>query len=132
MKYNALIPELMVSNIKRSISFYKKLGFKEEYKRTNFSFLSLQHNQIMLQQKNSTWLVGKLQKPFGRGINLQMQVTNIRQILHRTATHNITLFEEPTTNWYQVGTKKLGNNEFLVQDPDGYLLRIFNEVPSKK
>lgn len=128
MKFNSLIPELMVTNIKLSVAFYKKLGFKEEYARKGFSFISLQNNQIMLQQKNKTWLVGKLQTPFGRGINLQMQVTNIRQILEKLAKNKIELFEEPTTNWYKVGNKKVGNNEFLVQDPDGYLLRFFNDV----
>jgi hypothetical protein len=31
-------------------------------------------------------------------------------------------------NWYKVNNKKIGNKEFLVQDPDGYLLRFSEDM----
>jgi predicted lactoylglutathione lyase len=31
-------------------------------------------------------------------------------------------------NWYEVNGKKYGNKEFLVQDPDGYLLRFSEDI----
>lgn len=44
MKFNALVPELSVTDIEKSKSFYTKLlGFQLEYERKNdkFAFLSL-------------------------------------------------------------------------------------------
>ena len=31
-------------------------------------------------------------------------------------------------NWYRQDDKLLGNREFLIQDPDGYLLRFFEDI----
>ena len=33
-------------------------------------------------------------------------------------------------NWYRQDEKLLGNKEFLVQDPDGYLLRFSEDIGS--
>ena len=52
MKYNDLIPELVVSNINISRDFYvNMLGFKVEYEREEdkFIFLSLGNIQLMLE-----------------------------------------------------------------------------------
>ena len=34
-------------------------------------------------------------------------------------------------NWYRQGDKLLGNKEFLIQDPDGYLLRFSEDLGEK-
>ena len=34
-------------------------------------------------------------------------------------------------NWYRQGNKLLGNKEFLIQDPDGYLLRFSEDLGDK-
>lgn len=34
------------------------------------------------------------------------------------------LFMQPETKWYDVGTEQAGVDQFLVQDPDGYLVRF--------
>lgn len=34
------------------------------------------------------------------------------------------LFMQPETKWYGVGTEQAGVDQFLVQDPDGYLVRF--------
>ena len=34
-------------------------------------------------------------------------------------------------NWYRSGEKFLGNKEFLVQDPDGYLIRFSEDLGEK-
>lgn len=31
---------------------------------------------------------------------------------------------QPETKWYDVGTEQAGVDQFLVQDPDGYLVRF--------
>ena len=34
------------------------------------------------------------------------------------------LFMEPEQKWYRVGDDETGVHQFLVQDPDGYLIRF--------
>lgn len=40
----------------------------------------------------------------------------------RAAGHD--LFMEPETKWYRVGNDEVGVKQFLVTDPDGYLIRF--------
>jgi catechol 2,3-dioxygenase-like lactoylglutathione lyase family enzyme len=129
IKYNKLIPELSVTNIDKSAGFYVDLlGFKVEYKRDEckFMFLSLNGSQIMIEQINDTWNTGELSYPFGRGINFQFKVEDINQLLCKLNNANYPIFVSPKDNWYRVNDKVTGNREFLVLDPDGYLLR-FNQ-----
>jgi len=82
-KINALIPELTVSDISKSLYFYLKiLLFKLEYERKGdkFALLSLKNSQIMIEEINGYWETGNLSYPFGRGINIQIAVDNINQL----------------------------------------------------
>ena len=86
MKFNRLIPELSVSNIEKSKNFYMNtLGFKLEYERTKdkFAFLSLGEAQIMIEEVNGYWNTDKLEYPFGRGVNFQIEVNNLEEIRDR-------------------------------------------------
>ena len=135
MKFNKLIPELTVSDIKKSLEFYTKiLGFKIEYQREEdkFAFLSYQGAQIMIEQNlNSDWQTGKLEKPFGRGINFQIEVNDILPILDSLKKHKYSMKKEPMENWYRKDNELIGNKEFLVMDPDGYLLRFSEDLGTK-
>ncbi|MBI5065816.1 VOC family protein [Candidatus Woesearchaeota archaeon] len=137
MIFNSLIPEILVSNYKKSSEFYTKiLGFKMEYRRKEegFSFLSLEKNQIMIDDVNKgrTWKTGKFEYPLGRGINFQIQVKKITPLLQRLKKHKIELFAKPEEKWYKVKNSERGNKQFLVQDPDGYLLRFFEDLGARK
>lgn len=135
MKFNKLIPELSVSDFEKSLEFYTKVfGFKVEYTRdeSKFAFLSMDGNQIMIEQVNGAWSTGGLEYPFGRGVNFQMEVKNIKIILESLRKNNYPVFIEPQEIWYRQDNKLLGNKEFLVKDPDGYLLRFFEDLGSKK
>ena len=134
MKFNSLIPELSVTNFNKSLNFYTKiLGFSIEYQRpeNKFAFISLQGAQIMIEEFNGNWQTGKLEKPFGRGINFQIDVDAIKPIIDQLKENNYPLFVEPKDNWYRRGDKLLGNKEFLIQDPDGYLLRFSEDIGTK-
>ena len=134
MKFNKLIPELSVSNFKMSLEFYTKiLGFKIEYKRneSKFAFLSFQGSQIMIEQVNKAWSTGRLEYPFGRGINFQIEVENIEPILNSLKENKYPVFVEPKENWYRQDNKLIGNKEFLIKDPDGYLLRFAEDLETK-
>ena len=128
MKFNKLIPELSVTNIDKSKEFYLKLGFKIMYERKEdkFVFLELDGNQLMIEEINDNWNTGKLEYPFGRGINISMTINNIDKYYQDLVNKNIILFKGLMTNKYDVNGKTYLDKEFLIQDPDGYLLRFNN------
>ncbi len=128
MRFNKLIPELSVTDIKRSKEFYIKLGFKILYERKEdkFAFLEFEGNQIMIEQINDNWNTGKLEYPFGRGINISMSVDNIRNYYNKLIDNNIKMYKDLMVNKYRVDNYEYKDIEFLIQDPDGYLLRFNN------
>lgn len=128
LKFNSLIPELRVSNIEKSKEFYLKLGFKVMYERKEdkFYFLQLENNQIMMEEDLKEWKTGELEYPFGRGINLSMEVSNVDELYRKIKEEKLTIFEELKSKEYKVGNEISYDKEFLIQDPDGYLLRFNN------
>ena len=135
MYFNKIIPELSVTNLNRSLDFYKTIGFKIEYERpeNKFVFLSLGEIQFMLQEidKNDKWNLAPLSYPFGNGINFQLEVDNVQLIYDNLKNYGYEITFEMEENWYRQGDKLLGNKEFLVQDPDGYLLRFAEDLGEK-
>ena len=133
--FNRTIPELSVSNLENSLKFYKTLGFKVEYERpeNKFVFLSMREIQFMLQEisDNDKWNLAPLTYPFGNGINFQLEVSSVDLIYSKLKESGYDIAFEIEKNWYRQDDKLLGNKEFLVQDPDGYLLR-FSEKKKKK
>lgn len=135
MYFNKNIPELDVTDLNNSIKFYKTCGFKIEYERKEdkFVFLSLGEIQFMLQElaTDNKWETGKLEYPFGRGINFQLEVDNVDTIYNSLKGNGYEIMVEIEENWYRQDGKLLGCKEFLVQDPDGYLLRFSEDLGSK-
>lgn len=123
MKFNKLIPELTVSDIERTKKFYiDGLGFNLEYERTEdkFIFLSLEDIQIMFEQFSSNgWNVGGLDHPYGRGINFEEKYDRIIDF-------GLKPYLEMSDSSYRQDENEVLQNEFLIQDPDGYLLRFTN------
>ncbi len=127
MKFNSLIPELTVSNIDEAKRFYLDvLNFKLEYERVEdkFAFVSLESNQIMLQEENGNWSVGKLEYPYGRGVNFEMTVSNVDEYYAAILRNGVTPFRPLTTNNYRKDNEVIAQKEFIIQDQDGYLLRF--------
>ena len=135
LKFNKIIPELSVSNLERSLAFYQLVGFKIEYERpeNRFVFLSLGEIQFMLQEisKNDKWDIAPLIYPFGNGINFQLEVENVEKIYEILKENNYDITFEMEENWYRQDNRLLGNKEFLVQDPDGYLIRFSEDLGEK-
>ncbi|MFQ9516654.1 MAG: bleomycin resistance protein [Eubacterium sp.] len=133
MKFNKLIPELTVSDIEKSKQFYTDiLGFKIEYERSEnkFVFLSLGEAQIMLEEENGNWSIGELKYPFGNGVNFQIEVDNLEQIVTTIKAKGIELFKDIFCSKYQCGNFVYVEKEFLILDPDGYMLRFSETVES--
>lgn len=135
MYFNKIIPELSVTNLEKSLEFYKTIGFKIEYERleNKFTFISLGEIQFMLQEitNNDKWEVAPLKYPFGNGINFQLEVDNVGNIYNRLKDNGYKIAFEIEENWYRQDNILLGNKEFLVQDPDGYLLRFSEDLGEK-
>lgn len=128
MKFNSLIPELSVTDIEKSKEFYLNLGFKVMYERIEdkFCFLYLEDNQIMIEEINNNWNVGEMKYPFGNGINISMTVSDIDSFYESIISKKIVLFRKIKTSKYRVDDIIYEDKEFLLQDPDGYLLRFNN------
>lgn len=135
LEFNKNIPELAVTNLENSLNFYKTLGFKIEYERpeNQFVFISLDNIQFMLQEisPNDKWEIAPLTYPFGNGINFQLEVSCIDNIYNNLKQSNYKITFDIEENWYRQNNKLLGNKEFLVQDPDGYLLRFSEDLGEK-
>ena len=128
MEFNSLIPELSVSNIDNSIKFYKDIGFEIIYERkeNKFCFLQLEKNQIMIEQVNDNWNTSVLEYPFGRGINISMSVGNVDLYYDKIVKSGVKIFRDMKISKYRVDNTIYEDKEFLIQDPDGYLLRFNN------
>lgn len=130
--WNENIPELSVTNLAKSLSFYKTIGFHINYERpkNKFVFISLNNIQFMLQELSdqTKWEIAELSYPFGNGINFQLEVSNIDNIYNNLVKNNYHIAFPIDENWYRQNDKLLGNREFLVQDPDGYLLRFSEDL----
>lgn len=110
--WNPMVPELSVTDLARALVFYTGLlGFSVRYRRDDppFAYLEQQQVQLMLEQVHPAgWQVGALEPPFGRGINLQMELTEIQPLLDRLQAAGIALFRQPTEVWYPVGEMLAG------------------------
>ncbi len=122
-----LVPELAVSRLEESLSFWcGVLGFRIAYDRpaARFAYLVRDQLQVMLCERNGAWEPGEMYRPFGRGINFQMMVSRLAPICDALANAHWPLYRGPIETWYRTGDSEAGQIEFLVQDPDGYLLRF--------
>ena len=130
---NGVTPELSVFDLDASRRFYcDLLGFEVAYERAEegFVFLRLEGCEVMLDQigRGRTWATGTLERPLGRGLNLQFSVSAIDPLLARLQSAGIALFLPVETKAYRVGDADVVQRQFVVQDPDGYLLRFAERV----
>jgi catechol 2,3-dioxygenase-like lactoylglutathione lyase family enzyme len=131
-----LVPELAVLNLTDSLNFWRDLvGFDVSYARIEegFAYLVFGQAHLMLDQigMGRTWRTGELDVPLGRGINLQVRVPSLGEPLQRLAAAQWSLFLEPEEKWYRTGKEETGVIQFLVQDPDGYLLRLQSSIGTR-
>lgn len=110
------------------------MGFKVEYERKDFAMMVQGDCQIMLQQltlpsREGSWNVSDDMKyPFGRGINLQIIYPDISHIYCSLKRHRKDIFIDLLISDYIENGYVNHVLEFLVQDPDGYLLRFQQDI----
>ncbi len=129
MKWSKLVPELTVSNFAESIRFYTGiLGFEVMFSRSDsaeFAYLEFEGSQLMLEEFHlDGWNVAGLEKPYGRGVNFQIECSDADELRGRLSGSAYPLYREIEDVWRDTGDTITGSREFLVRDPDGYLLRF--------
>ena len=128
-----LVPELLVTDLTTSLHFWVTLcGFQVLYDRPHegFAYLRSGTAHLMLEQVGAgrNWIPGALERPLGRGINFQIMVPAISVLVDTLAAADWPLFMPPETKWYDTGEIQAGVAQFLVQDPDGYLVRFSSRL----
>ncbi len=128
-----LVPELLVSDLHASLAFWVDLlDFKILYDRPaeRFAYLRQGSIELMLEEMGHgrNWVADELQKPYGRGINFQMEADDWSMTVAKLNAQNWPLYLAPEDKWYRVGDVEKGQRQFLVQDPDGYLLRLAQPI----
>lgn len=67
-----------------------------------------------------------MEYPYGSGINISMSVNNVENLYEQLKAKDIKFFIDFNMNEYRVNNKLFQDKEFLLQNPDGYLLRFNN------
>jgi hypothetical protein len=57
-------------------------------------------------------------------MNLEILTANVDALYAQVQRHNAVIFLPMEEKWYRCNEVYLGNRQFMVQDPDGYLLRF--------
>lgn len=112
---------LYVSDLNKTLDFYKKLGFDAKLaddsvrvKMGDFTYCLLDENKTAI--KNET---GKT--PKGLGIYTYVEVEDVDAYFAEIKKNGISPRTEPKTwGW--------GKREFVVKDPDGYKLVFFSVI----
>jgi catechol 2,3-dioxygenase-like lactoylglutathione lyase family enzyme len=135
---NVLVPEFSVTDFSRSKRFYcDVLGFSVAYERAEegFCFLNYCGAELMIDQLGLGRTFGgeylPETYPFGRGLNVQIRVPSVLPLLEALERHGIAPYLSLEERWYRVGRIEEGNRQFVVADPDGYLLRFYERLGSR-
>lgn len=126
-----LVPELDVSDFARSLRFYVDLaGFEVLYERPedDFAYLSLDGAELMIERGEGLWSTGPLERPYGRGINFQVMVSDVEAVHQRFVARDYPVMVPIEERWYRRDDVYVGQKQFLVKDPDGYLLRFGQDL----
>lgn len=131
-----VVPELDVSDLDASLGFYVAIcGFEVAYARAEerFAYLDLGGAQLMLQEAagpGRRFRTASLERPFGRGVNLQIEVGDLDSLYRRVDGAGVHTLWGPEERWYRRSSDTVGQRQFVVADPDGYLLRFFQPIGS--
>jgi catechol 2,3-dioxygenase-like lactoylglutathione lyase family enzyme len=130
-----LVPELDVADLDRALRFYTGIcGFRVAYERPEegFAYLELEGAEIMLQAAEGPgrrFRTAPLEQPFGRGINLQIEVADAGGLHLAMIEAGVEPLVGLERRRYRVRGEEVTAEQFVVADEDGYLLRFFTDRP---
>jgi catechol 2,3-dioxygenase-like lactoylglutathione lyase family enzyme len=133
--FSALAIELIVINYDKSLAFWAgPMGFEVCYTRPAMKFAYLERRdgaQMMFYERDGDWETGAFEAPLGRGAIIQIDVTNVDEIHAAVTAARHPLYVELREKWRDWGDRLGGQREFLVQDPDGYLVMVKQRIGEK-
>ena len=130
----ALVAELDVTDLSRSLGAYMGvLGFRCAFQRPEERFAYLMRGEVHLMIEEAggpgrRFTDAPLVRPFGRGVNLQMRVPDVEALYDATRCSDLAMVLPIEERWYRQGSTEAGQRQFVVADPDGYLLRFFTPL----
>lgn len=124
--------EMMVSDYSVSYQFWTKvLGFSLAFERPAQKLACLERPegaQVMIYQRDGDWEVGPMQYPFGRGMVVQIYVADAAAVAAMVTAAAVPFYVALREKWRDWGDRMGGQREFLVQDPDGYLVMVAQRI----
>jgi len=130
-----MVSELHVNDLAASLAFWRDaLGFGIAYQRPQERFVYLEHpqgHQIMLCQRHGRFETGPLISPLGQGAMFQIYLDRLEPVLQALEMRNWPIYLGPREVWRQVGDDEHGQREVFVQDPDGYLLMLAENLGNR-
>lgn len=135
-----IVPEISVSDLKKSLVFYRDvIGFAVDFERpeNKFAYLSFHGSEIMIEEDRkrkgnaALWIIEPLDYPRGRGINMSIECPDVQRVFEKIERENYPIRKPMEECWYRNGKTLHGELNFLVQDPDGFLLRFFECLGTK-
>jgi catechol 2,3-dioxygenase-like lactoylglutathione lyase family enzyme len=113
------------------------IGFRIAFERPEELFVYLERGNVhlMLQSANGPgrrFRTAALQQPFGRGVNFQIKVANVDKVYAIATKQECTIVLAIEDRWYRQSVREVGNRQFVIADPDGYLLRLYSDLGERK
>jgi catechol 2,3-dioxygenase-like lactoylglutathione lyase family enzyme len=133
-----LVPELDVADLDASLAIYVGvLGFRVLTQRPEeaFAYLDLEGAHLMLEEADGPgrrFRTAPLERHYGRGVNFQIKVADVDAIYHRVRASTLTVIVPLEERWYRQDEIARGARQFVVADADGYLLRFFSDVGTRR
>lgn len=133
--WNGLVAEMMVQNYPRSLVWWTGLvGMTPVFIRPEQKLAFLQHAdgaQVMIYERDGDWEVAPMEPPFGRGVVTQIFVKAVDVLHARFVASGHPIYVPLREKWRDWGDCLGGQREFLVQDPDGYLVMIASHIGTR-
>jgi len=133
----ALVPELEVSNLDRSLAVYLGVfGFQCQATRPEERFAYLIRGGVHLMLEEATgpgrrFHQTPLEYPYGRGVNFQICVPDVDALYAAVRESALEVRIAIEDRWYRQNAVEYGNRQFVVVDPDGYLLRFYGTLGTR-
>lgn len=124
--------EMMVTDYPESLAWWVSvLGFSIAYERPAQKLACLERPegaQVMIYQRDGDWETGPLERPFGRGLVVQVYVDDAAAMAASVTAAGWPFYVDLREKWRDWGDRMGGQREFLVQDPDGYLVMVAQRI----
>ena len=120
-----IAPELFVRDIDASLRFYvEQLGFRTVRREAGFAVVSLGDAHLLLATPDETvqamanWLAAG---PRGVGVHIRIMVDAVDALYQRASASSATVVQGLDDRAY-------GLRDFIIADPDGFLLRFASPI----